>query len=152
MIKLIYKGNAEYADSFAYQTKLSAGVDLVSQYGHVIEPGEIVRIETGVYIDQSYIDREQRIDNNTIIWSLDLRMRSSMAFNTKLRFPTAVSTIDADYPKEITVMFENTGIEIERIEQGQRIAQLIQIPTVRLVGVVQKSTTRISGFGSTGKQ
>lgn len=149
MIRVKYVGNPEFTNSFAYQTIGSAGVDLVSQENAVIDPGEVVKIDTGVFIDLSQPIEAQYMGGCLVVPELQLRMRSSMAANTKLRFPTSVSTIDCDYPGQITVMFENIGTEEYTIREGQRIAQLVQVPTFRIKGVQVKDSVRSGGFGST---
>jgi dUTP pyrophosphatase len=150
MIKVKYAGKPEYADRFAYQTMGSAGADLVSQENVLIQAGEVVKIRTGVYIDDPTYEHGVMLSSG-MIPELQIRMRSSLAYKTKLRMPTAVSTIDCDYPGEITVMLENTGKEPEMILEGDRVAQLIQTEVVHISNVPIKSVVRTGGFGSTNK-
>lgn len=83
-----------------------------------------------------------------------IRPRSGLATRgvTVLNAP---GTIDSDYRGELKVLLINHGHFDQKIEVGQRIAQLVFVPLADVVateGVISDATGRGSGgFGSTGK-
>ena len=64
-------------------------------------------------------------------------------------------TIDSDYRGEIGVILINHGKEEFKIEEGDRIAQLVLCRVEQIkwdpVILLSESTRSTSGFGSTGK-
>jgi dUTP pyrophosphatase len=68
----------------------------------------------------------------------------------------APGTIDADYRGEIGIILINHGHDTISIQPGDRIAQLVFAPVIRvkLVEVAELSATQRSdgGFGHTGRQ
>jgi dUTP pyrophosphatase len=84
-----------------------------------------------------------------------IRPRSGQAFKHALTIPNAPGTVDADYAEEWMVIVRNDAPAARRIEHGERIAQAVFARYVALElreGMVQRSTDRAGGFGSTGKQ
>ncbi len=84
-----------------------------------------------------------------------IRPRSGLALRHGLTVLNAPGTIDSDYRGEIGVLLVNLGAEPVRIARGERIAQLVLGPVVRLVWderpVAEDATARgTGGFGSTG--
>jgi dUTP pyrophosphatase len=84
-----------------------------------------------------------------------VRPRSGQAFKHALTIPNAPGTIDADYAEEWMVIVRNDAPVARRIVHGERIAQAVfarhVVPTL-CEGMVQRSTERAGGFGSTGKR
>ena len=82
-----------------------------------------------------------------------VRPRSGTTFKKGLLVPNAPGTIDADYPDEWKVLLRNPGSRGVRIEHGERIAQMViaryEVLELR-EGIVQRTTSRAGGFGSTG--
>jgi dUTP pyrophosphatase len=83
-----------------------------------------------------------------------LRDRSSVA--TKLHLFTVAGIIDNGYIGEIKVAFYNGGENARRILVGEKIAQMVLIPTVNFsVEEVDEITSADArgdnGFGSTGR-
>jgi dUTP pyrophosphatase len=82
-----------------------------------------------------------------------IRPRSGASFKKGLHVPNSPGTIDADYPEEWMVIVRNGGLAPVRIEDGERIAQVViarfEAPAWE-PGDVQETTDRRSGFGSTG--
>lgn len=79
-----------------------------------------------------------------------VRSRSGLAFKSGI---TAFhGTIDSDFQgKEVKVLlFNHTDTEY-RVEQGQRVAQLIIVPIHTQYHFLSEDTERVGGFGSTGK-
>ena len=114
----------------------------VRDEGVTIEPGERVLVPLGF---------KARLPEGT---EAQLRIRSSAAFVKGLTMPNAPGTIDADYPDEWMVMIRNDSGTPVRIEHGERIAQAVLAEFVAPVwetGVVERSTDRAGGVGSTGR-
>jgi dUTP pyrophosphatase len=83
-----------------------------------------------------------------------IRPRSGQAFKQALTIPNAPGTVDADYAEEWMVIVRNDAPVARRIVHGERIAQAVFARHVVLElreGMVQRSTERAGGFGSTGQ-
>jgi dUTP pyrophosphatase len=64
-------------------------------------------------------------------------------------------TIDSDYRGEIKVILRNTGTEPVKFAAGERIAQVVFAPVLRVeteeIEVLTDTDRGIGGFGSTGR-
>jgi dUTP pyrophosphatase len=83
-----------------------------------------------------------------------VRPRSGQAFKHALTIPNAPGTVDADYAEEWMVVVRNDAPVARRVVHGERIAQVVfaRYAAIELrEGMVQRSTERAGGFGSTGK-
>ena len=83
-----------------------------------------------------------------------VRPRSGQAFKHALTIPNAPGTVDADYAEEWMVIVRNDAPVPRRIVHGERIAQAVFARHVVLdleEGMVQRTTERAGGFGSTGQ-
>lgn len=83
-----------------------------------------------------------------------IRVRSSVAWKKGLVVPNAPGTVDADYPDEWFVLLQNASGSPQRIEHGERIAQIVIARHATLPwreGEVRRSTDRTGGLGSTGR-
>ena len=84
-----------------------------------------------------------------------VRPRSGLAVQHGLTVLNSPGTIDADYRGEIGVLMINLGPETYRIAHGERIAQLVVAPVVRVRPIESEApgpTARgAGGFGSTGR-
>ena len=86
--------------------------------------------------------------------------RSSMGLKTQLICPIGVGLIDSDYRGEVAMLYEgydpdkDKGSAMDRIYDGDRIAQLLFNVPVELVQVDELTPTERGngGFGSTGKR
>ena len=120
-----------------------AGLDLRARSDVQIEPGQRVRIPTGIAIAMppGFVGL--------------IHPRSGMAIKVGFTLLNAPGTIDAGFRGEISVIGHNadpvTAISILR---GDRIAQLViqQMPEIRIVEVAQLpgSVRSEQGFGSSG--
>lgn len=130
----------------AYQTPLSAGMDLRAslEIPLVLAPGQRALIPTGLRLEIPPGYEGQ------------VRPRSGLALRHGLTVLNAPGTIDADYRGEVGVLLINLSPEPQRIERGERIAQLVFAPVARaaLVEVEElgESSRGAGGFGSTGQQ
>jgi dUTP pyrophosphatase len=83
-----------------------------------------------------------------------IRPRSGLAAKHGVTVLNSPGTIDADYRGEVMVLLANLGSESFRVFRGERIAQLVVAPVVRVeLAVVEElgATGRgQGGFGSTG--
>ena len=81
--------------------------------------------------------------------------RSGLSLKTTLRLSNGVGIIDSNYRDEVKVIFDNIGNEPYTIHTGDRIAQmelaLIFSVPMKIGDVVNMTTDRKGGFGSTGK-
>ena len=86
-------------------------------------------------------------------YEAQVRPRSGAAFKKGLAIPNAPGTVDADFPDEWRVIVRNATAAALTIAHGERIAQMVLhryevLPFVH--GVVDRTTERSGGFGSTG--
>ncbi len=117
------------------------GYDLFSLGVTTIYPGQTELVGTGICIQfpEGY--------------GALIRDRSSVA--TKRNLFVVAGVIDNGYTGEIKVALHNSGEDVQRIGHGEKIAQLILVPTVDFI--VEEVTELESsdgrndkGFGSTG--
>lgn len=86
-------------------------------------------------------------------WECQVRPRSGLALKQGVTVLNSPGTIDADYPGEWGVVLFNASNLPVTIYHGDRVAQLVLAPIARMAwmkGLVQTSTDRQGGFGSTG--
>lgn len=119
----------------------ASGLDLTAIDLVLIKPGERTLLRTGISIElpQGYGAFVMGRSGNTI----------------KRGLLVALGLIDSDYRGEIGVMAFNTTDKKMIIQQGDRIAQLVIMPTpqIDLEEVDELSDTQRGndGFGSTGR-
>lgn len=107
-----------------------------------LAPGERCRVPTGIAIAVPEGFEAQ------------VRPRSGLALRSGVILPNAPGTIDSDFRGEVQVIVMNMGSEVFIIERGDRIAQLVLAPVVRLawqeVQELPETLRGEGGFGSTG--
>ena len=124
--------------------KGDAGLDLTSRETVQIAPFETVLVGTGVQaeIPDGYFG--------------DVRPRSSIATKRGITLANSPSTIDSGYRGEIMLPLHNITSKMQRVEKGERVAQMIIQPfaTCECVEVDELSDSErgVGGFGSTGKR
>lgn len=88
-------------------------------------------------------------------WLAFILPRSSIGAKTPLRLSNSVGLIDSGYRGELGVLYDNTSNNDVNINKGDRIAQLLVMPSYRfkaqVVDILEASDRGSSGFGSTGK-
>lgn len=128
----------------SYATAGAAGVDL---YAATIEdvsiaPGERVSISTGIRIAVPEGFEAQ------------IRPRSGLAIRNGLGMVNSPGTIDADYRGIVKVLLINLGQEPITLRRGDRIAQMVICPVIRVewteVSELPESARGEGGFGHTG--
>jgi dUTP pyrophosphatase len=128
----------------SYATASSAGIDLAAAVPSTITlaPGERAAVPTGIALALPDGYEGQ------------VRPRSGLALRHGVTVLNSPGTIDADYRGEIQIILANLGGETVVLERGQRIAQLVIAPVVRVafdeVAVLPASARGAGGFGSTG--
>lgn len=139
MIRLRLKKTHPGIPTPRYATDGAAGLDLCADITCILQPGQILRVPTGIHaeIPDGYEGQ--------------VRPRSGLASRGIVAI---LGTIDADYRGEIHVILENRSREPYIVHPGDRIAQLVIAPVARVgVDVVEdlSETARgEGGFGSTG--
>ena len=88
-------------------------------------------------------------------WLAMILPRSSMGAKTPLRLSNSVGLIDSGYRGELGVLYDNISNEPYTINAGDRIAQLLVMPSYRfqakVVDILADSDRGETGFGDSGK-
>lgn len=130
-----------------YSKSGDAGKDVRASEGFTLHPGDTRIINTGLYvaIPEGY--------------EIQVRPRSGLSVNTKLRVANSPGTIDSNFRGELCVIMDNIGGDSCIIRKGDRIGQLVLavVPVWdwNLVGspeLLGDTNRGINGFGSTGVQ
>jgi len=128
----------------SYATELSAGADIRAAIEHAIElqPGDIIAIPTNIAVElPPHLEAQ-------------VRPRSGLALKHGIVLPNSPGTIDADYRGEIKVILSNIGKKPYTIHRGDRIAQLVIAPVLRVHWEEQRMLNDTSrgdgGFGHSG--
>lgn len=128
-----------------YGSAEAAGADLYACLDEpvTIQPGASVFVPTGLAM-------EIPCGYAGLIYA-----RSGLACKRGLAPANKVGVVDSDYRGEFMVVLHNHGNEVQVVEHGERIAQLVITPvfTPGFMEVEELSDTVRSagGFGSTGK-
>lgn len=128
----------------AYATPGSAGLDIRASIDTSIQlhPLQRLLVPTGLYME---------IPSG---YEAQVRPRSGLALKQGITCLNSPGTIDSDYRGELKVLLINLSNEIQVIETGDRIAQLIfaKIAKADLIVVQQLDDTLRGhgGFGHTG--
>lgn len=87
-------------------------------------------------------------------WLALILPRSSIGAKTPFRLSNSVGLIDSGYRGELGVLYDNTSDQDAYIKAGDRIAQLLVMPSYRfmphVVESLEDSDRGEGGFGSTG--
>ncbi len=130
----------------AYATEGSSGMDIRAFLKTPVElkPLERLLIPTGLFIElpQGY--------------EAQIRPRSGLAIKHGITCLNTPGTIDADYRGEIKIILINLSNEIQSVQSGERIAQMV-IQKVEQINwelsvEIEDTNRSAGGFGSTGKQ
>ena len=144
-VKIMNKGPHPFP---MYSTEYSAGMDLRAWIKEgkdiILHPLERVLIQTGIYIalPEGY--------------ECQIRPRSGMALKRGLTVLNTPGTIDADYRGEICVIVANLSNEVQKIEDGERICQMVvsKHETVSWIPseTLDETDRGEGGFGHTGNK
>ncbi|MFN2456640.1 MAG: dUTP diphosphatase [Chitinophagaceae bacterium] len=128
-----------------YATSGSSGMDVRARLDEPLhlQPLERYLVPTGLFI-QLPKDFEMQI-----------RPRSGLALKQGITCLNTPGTIDSDYRGEIKIILVNLSGEVQVIQSGDRIAQMIlqKVEKVvwKMVEELEESQREDGGFGSTGK-
>ncbi|MCL2498320.1 MAG: dUTP diphosphatase [Symbiobacteriaceae bacterium] len=128
------------------KTQYSAAYDIAAAEETLCPPNVVTLIPTGLKV---YLPPEE---------FLLLALRSSLALNRGLMMANGVGVIDADYADNptneghIQILVWNTSSIAAYITAGERIAQGIFLPYLRVEGEDREREVRRGGLGSTGRR
>ena len=146
MVKILIKKTNKEVIIPKYKTDGSSGVDLSAflEKKVVIKPNSSELIPTGLLVA---IPEELEIQ---------IRPRSGLAAKESIGVLNSPGTIDSDYRGELKIILFNHGKEDFIINNGDRIAQMVLVPIVKMefeeVDSLPNTVRGQGGFGSTGKK
>jgi dUTP pyrophosphatase len=130
----------------AYATEGSSGMDIRA---FVTEPVTLQPLERALIPTGLFIALEEG-------YEAQIRPRSGLAIKQGITCLNTPGTIDADYRGEIKIILINLSNEIQSVNNGDRIAQMVIQKVEKIdwsLAVELEQTERSDGgFGSTGKQ
>ena len=145
MVKILVKRLNKNIKLPVYKTSGSSGMDIAANLKKriSIKPGKSALIPTGIML---------AIPKN---YEIQIRPRSGLAVKNNISVLNTPGTIDSDYRGEIKVIIYNHGNNDFTINNGDRIAQMILAPVVKMDLEETKDLPETirgqGGFGSTGK-
>ena len=128
-----------------YKTNGASGMDLIAFIKEpiIVKPKNSSIISTGISVAFS--------DD----YEIQIRPRSGLAAKNNVSVLNTPGTIDSDYRGEIKVIIYNHGDADFIINNGDRIAQMVLSPVVKVdleeTSDLPKTIRGKGGFGSTGK-
>tara|TARA_B110000967_G_scaffold132726_1_gene135517 strand:+ start:355 stop:786 length:432 start_codon:yes stop_codon:yes gene_type:complete len=141
-IKIINKSAHQLPE---YETSASAGMDLRATISEavILKPLARAIIKTGLFIELP------------VGYEAQVRPRSGLAAKHGITVLNSPGTVDADYRGDIGVILVNLSNTDFKIENGERIAQLVIAKHERAdwleVEQLNETARGHGGFGSTGK-
>ena len=145
MVKVLIKKLDQSVELPIYKTTGASGMDLMAFIKQPIKlaPNSSCLVPTGLSVAFSED------------YEVQIRPRSGLAANHSITILNTPGTIDSDYRGEIKIILFNHGSEEFKINNKDRIAQMILMPVLKidleetdnLPGTVRGK----GGFGSTGK-
>ena len=141
-IKIINKSGHKLPE---YESDASAGMDLRANISEavILKPLARTIIKTGLFIELP------------VGFEAQVRPRSGLAAKHGVTVLNSPGTVDADYRGELGVILVNLSNSDFKIENGERIAQLVIAKHERAnwleVDQLNETSRGEGGFGSTGK-
>ena len=145
MVKVFIKKLNSSAQLPSYKTSGASGMDLMACIEKTInlEPGKSCLVPTGLSVA---FPKE---------YEIQIRPRSGLAAKSNISVLNTPGTIDSDYRGEIKVILFNHGNKSFKINNNDRIAQMILTPVIKMdleeTNELPESLRGAGGFGSTGK-
>ena len=145
MVKVLIKKLDPLVKLPEYKTIGASGMDLIAFIKDTInlKPKTSTLVPTGISIAFSKD------------FEIQVRPRSGLAAKTNISVLNTPGTIDSDYRGEIKVIIFNHGNDNFIIKNGDRIAQMVLSPVVKIeleeTNDLPKTIRGEGGFGSTGK-
>ncbi len=127
-----------------YETTGSAGLDLRANISEPITLGSLERtlVPTGLFIELP------------LGYEAQVRPRSGLSIKKGLTLVNSPGTIDSDYRGEIKIILVNLSNQLQTVEPGERIAQMVIAKYEQItwaeVAVLSETERGTGGFGSTG--
>ena len=128
----------------SYQTEGAAGMDLRANLSEsvALKPLERKLVPTGLFLQIP------------LGYEVQVRPRSGLAIKKGLTLINTPGTIDSDYRGELMIAIVNLSNEVNIIEDGDRIAQMVvakhETIVWEIVEELSDSARGIAGFGHTG--
>ena len=145
MIKVLVKKLESSVKLPSYKTSGASGMDLIA----FIEKSVSVKSKTSSIIPTGLSVAFQEK------YEIQIRPRSGLAAKNNITVLNTPGTIDSDYRGEIKVIIYNHGDDDFIINNGDRIAQMVLSPIIKMdleeVKNLPKTIRGEGGFGSTGK-
>tara|TARA_B100000963_G_scaffold106503_1_gene92500 strand:- start:374 stop:811 length:438 start_codon:yes stop_codon:yes gene_type:complete len=145
MVKVLVKKSNPSVKLPSYKTNGASGMDLMAYIDKsiVLKPGESCLIPTGLSV--AFAEK----------YEIQIRPRSGLAAKNNISVLNTPGTIDSDYRGEIKVILFNHGNKNFKINNNDRIAQMILAPVIKMdleeTDELPESIRGEGGFGSTGK-
>jgi dUTP pyrophosphatase len=129
----------------SYKTKGASGMDLLAFIENSInikpQTSELISTGLSVAFSEGY--------------EIQIRPRSGLAAKNNISVLNTPGTIDSDYRGELKIIIYNHGNEDFVIKNGDRIAQMVLVPIVKIefeeTNDLSETIRGEGGFGSTGK-
>ena len=127
-------------------TKHSAGYDFISPFAFELQPGEIIKVPSGIKADMNGDE------------FLAILVRSSMGFKYNVRLCNQVGIIESDYYNNssneghIWIKLQNEGDKDFVVKAGDAIAQGVFTTFNTVDNEEEIINERIGGIGSTSKE
>ena len=145
MVKVLVKKLDPSVKLPEYKTEGASGMDLIAFVDETIniKPKTSALIPTGISVAFSED------------YEIQIRPRSGLAAKNNISVLNTPGTIDSDYRGEIKVIIFNHGNNNFIVKNGDRIAQMILAPIMKMELEEAKNLPQTirgkGGFGSTGK-
>ena len=145
MVRVLIKKSDPSVKMPSYKTTGASGMDLMAFIKHpiVVAPKTSFLVPTGISMAFSED------------YEIQIRPRSGLAAENNISVLNTPGTIDSDYRGEIKIIIYNHGDRNFTINNGDRIAQMILVPVVKMnfeeVDDLPETLRGKGGFGSTGK-
>ena len=145
MVKVLIKKLDKAVKLPEYKSDGASGIDLMAfvKDSIKVKPQTSTLIPTGISLAFS---------NN---YEIQIRPRSGLALRNNISVLNTPGTVDSDYRGEIKVIIYNHGNEDFIINNGDRIAQMVLSPVIKMkleeTNDLPETIRGEGGFGSTGK-
>ena len=145
MVKVLIKKLFPEVQLPSYKTSGASGMDLMAfiKSSITVKPKTSCLIPTGLSVAFSKD------------YEVQIRPRSGLAAKNNISVLNTPGTIDSDYRGEIKVIIYNHGNKDFLVNNGDRIAQMILTPVVKMeleeANDLPETIRGEGGFGSTGK-
>ena len=145
MVKVLIKKLDPAVEVPKYKTAGASGLDLMAFINEPIKlpPKSSCLVPTGLSVAFS----EE--------YEIQIRPRSGLAAKNNISVLNTPGTIDSDYRGEIKIILYNHGNNDFTVNNGDRIAQMILAPVVKIeleeTNSLPETIRGKGGFGSTGK-